>query len=410
MLKPVPLLEERGRLTWLTSWITKRLQVRFDRLRASNPKQYGFSLELLGARPVQFGDGEPAFSIVVNDWRGLLAVARLDETAVGSAYLAGSIDIEGDLDRALQTRTLLRDRRMISAAWYTYIQPFVFGQVERDSVWIADHYDEDADFYRTFLDETRCYSHAIFEQEDEPLLPAMVRKLDHALEVIGIQPGQRLLDIGGGWGCMTEYAGRKGIEVTSLTISEPSAAYIRDLIQEQGLPCRVELEHFLEYRTDQPFDAIVNLGVTEHLPDYKTTLAQYERLLKPGGRVYLDASAARRKFASTSFVYQHVFPGNATTLCLHDYLEELAQTSLELVSAHNDRVNYMLTSRHWALNLERSREEVVRRWGERLYRKFRLFHWGCVACFATDALTAYRLVLEKPLAAPPSARAGGELY
>jgi cyclopropane-fatty-acyl-phospholipid synthase len=171
---------------------------------------------------------------------------------------------------------------------------------------------------------------------------------------------------------------------------------VGDLILREGLPCEVRLEHFLEHRADEPYDAIVNLGVTEHLPDYAASLAQYRRLLKPGGRVFLDACASRTKFPFSAFVRAHIWPGNASPLTLDDYLRELARTPFELVYVKNDRHNYELTARRWAENLERHRDEVIRRWGARHYRRFRLYLWGCVHSFVTDNVTAYRMLLQLP--------------
>jgi cyclopropane-fatty-acyl-phospholipid synthase len=96
---------------------------------------------------------------------------------------------------------------------------------------------------------------------------AIRRKLDTAIEACGIKPGWRVLDIGAGWGAFTEHAGKRGIQVTSLTISEESERYVSELIGRDKLPCRVVREHFLEYQSEARFDAIVNLGVTEHLPE-----------------------------------------------------------------------------------------------------------------------------------------------
>src|SRR5262249_33912188 len=160
--------------------------------------------------------------------------------------------------------------------------------------------------------------------------------------------------------------------------------------------CQVVREHFLEYKSKECYDAIVNLGVTEHLPDYAATLAQYQRLLKPGGRVFLDACASRTKYAFSSFVLTHVWPGNTTPMNLADYLNALEKTPFELIYARNDRHNYLLTAKRWAENLDHNRDEIVARWGERLYRRFRLYLWGCVHSFSTDDVTAYRLLLELP--------------
>jgi cyclopropane-fatty-acyl-phospholipid synthase len=81
---------------------------------------------------------------------------------------------------------------------------------------------------------------------------------------------------------------------------------------------------------------------------------------------------------------------------LANYLEAVAKTPFELIYARNDRRNYLLTTRHWAENLDRHRDEIVARWGERWYRRFRLYLWGCVHCFSSDDVTAYRLLLELP--------------
>ena len=180
----------------------------------------------------------------------------------------------------------------------------------------------------------------------------------------------------------------------TLVLSAFRRTRVNNLLAREQLPCRVLLEHFLEYRSTEPYDAIVNLGVTEHLPDYAATLAQYRRLLKPGGRVFLDACASSTKFPFGSFVLQHVWPGNATPLQLNEYLDEVAKTPFELLEIHNDRLNYLRTTKAWAENLDRCREEVVSRWGERLYRRFRLYLWGCVHVFATNDVTAYRLLLQ----------------
>src|SRR5215469_3054314 len=373
-----------------------RIKKILESLGSSIPPDTSFELELNGAR-TRIGTGPVKFRVAIHNRRGVSALASMDEKRIGEAYLDGDIILEGDLVAALNLRTILTDRHPFVYLWATYGQRLLYGQVDRDKQWIHEHYDAESDFYLMFLDkEHRCYSHGYFEDDDEPLHMAIRRKLDTAIDACGIQPGWRVLDIGAGWGAFTEYAGKLGVRVTSLTISAESERYVNELIAREGLPCRVVREHFLEYSSGEQYDAIVNLGVTEHLPDYEATLAQYARLLKPGGRVFLDACAARSKYAFSSFVLSHVWPGNTTPLHLMSYIEAVANTPFELLSVHNDRRNYLLTTRHWAQNLDRHRDEIVARWGERLYRRFRLYLWGCVHAFSTDDVTAYRLLLEMP--------------
>jgi cyclopropane-fatty-acyl-phospholipid synthase len=209
-----------------------------------------------------------------------------------------------------------------------------------------------------------------------------------------VKEGDRVLDVGGGWGAWTQYAGERGIRVTSLTISQASETFINGLITRMRLPCRVVRQHLFDHESPQKYDAIVNLGVTEHLPDYGRTLKKYASLLKPGGRVCLDASASRRKYAVSSFFEKYIYRGNGTTLCLHDYLKHVAASPFSVSVVYNDTRNYELTTRHWAQNLDAHRDEIERRFGVAQYRRFQIYLWGCVDGFRRDVVQAYRWVLE----------------
>ena len=373
-----------------------RLKRMLTSFSSSLPTGTAFELEL-GDERMRIGEGQVEFRVSIHNRRALSALSTMDERRIGEAYLDGDISIEGNLVAALNLRKSLTDHHWLFRLWSTYGQKLFFGQVSSDKEWIRQHYDNESDFYLLFLDkEHRCYSHGYFDAPDEPLHRAIQRKLDTAIEACAIQPGWRVLDIGAGWGAFTEHAGKQGVRVTSLTISAESERYVNELIARKQLPCEVVCEHLLEYRAKEPYDAIVNLGVTEHLPDYPATLAQYQRLLKPGGRVFLDACASRVKYSFSSFVLSHVWPGNTTPLDLAGYMTALADTPFELIYARNDRNNYLLTTKHWAENLDRHRDEIVAKWGERWYRRFRLYLWGCVHSFASDDVTAYRLLLELP--------------
>ncbi|HEX2204723.1 MAG TPA: class I SAM-dependent methyltransferase [Longimicrobium sp.] len=346
-----------------------------------------------------FGDGEPAFTFVVREPRALDALATLDGLVVGEAYLAGAFDVEGDIERVLEMRDLFSDRHPLLYAW-RFVQPRLFGQVKSDEKWIPAHYDTESDFFLRFLDTRhRAYSQGIYARDDEPLEDAITRKLDFARDSAGIRPGDRVLDVGGGWGAFTEYGGKQDVRVTSLTISPESERFLNGMIERERLPCEVRREHLFAHQPAEKYDAIVVLGVTEHLPDYPGTLKKYRSLLKPGGKVYLDASACRRKYDLTAFVERHIYPGNGSPMCLHDYLGAVAASPFRLEGVFDDRHSYALTAREWARRLDAHRDDVERRWGKALYRKFQLFLWGTADGMARDTLQAYRVVLGLPKAA-----------
>jgi cyclopropane-fatty-acyl-phospholipid synthase len=372
--------------------IVRMVQKGYERA-AGNQAAPVFALQLSGRDRAVFGRGEPAATVVVNDRRGAAALATMDAMAVCEAYLAGALDVIGDIKPLLALRNMFADRHPVLSL-LRFVRPLLAGQEASDKAWIRQHYDRDPEFYLTFLDSRhRAYSHGYFTHDDEPLEDAITRKLDTAIEAIGAKPGDRVLDIGGGWGSFNQHAGSKGIRVTSLTISHESEAFIRAIITGEALPTEVRREHLMEHRPNRPYDAIVNLGVTEHLPDYKATLARYASLLKPGGRVFLDASATRVKYDVSAFFERYIFRGNGSPLCLHDYLREVARSPFEVEAVHNDRHNYLLTARHWAERLDAAREQIERRWGKAAYRTFQLYLWGCVDGFERDEIQAYHWVM-----------------
>jgi cyclopropane-fatty-acyl-phospholipid synthase len=383
------------------------LVTRFHRRYATLPGERPTLALRTDEGPVRiFGDGAPDATVVVRNRDGMAALASMDLGAIGEAYLSGHLDVEGSLVPVLALRDSFTDRHPLRYL-ARFVLPLLRGQVRSDRAAIPEHYDREPDFFLSFLDgRHRAYSQGVFERPDEPLEDAIGRKLAFALDAVGAREGDRILDIGGGWGAMTEFAGRRGIRVTSLTISHESRRFIAELVREQRLPCEVRMEHFFEHHAEAPYDAIVNLGVTEHLPDYARTLRHYDRLLKPGGKVYLDASASRRKHDISTFYERHIYRGNGSLLCLHEYLAEVARSPFEAEVVINDRVNYGLTTRAWAENLERNRERIEARWGAPLHRLFRLYLWGCVDAFERDLTQAYRWVLARPrprsVAAPPA--------
>ena len=363
------------------------------RLSESGHAILPFEVRLGNTESYCFGDGEPQFSISFKNSSGLQAIGQLDQLSFSEAYINGNLDIDGDMWAVVSNRGILRDNHPLHLLWRRLL-PLLSGQLRTNQHAIADHYEIDNEFFLTFLDETRCYSQAIFERDNEPLEQAQQRKLDFAMRACHLKPGDRVLDVGGGWGSFVEHAGKQGVHVTALTLAHQSEQYLKALIQSTQLPCSVEFGDFYKHKTTRPYDAIVILGVMEHLPDYRAVLQQFQRLLKPGGRVYLDASSFRQSYSKPTFISRYVFPGNHRYFCLHDFLARVAKSNLEVQSIYNDRHSYYLTCRQWAKNLEAAREQINKRWGEKLYRIFRLYLWGSSYAFYSRSMDAFRVVLE----------------
>ena len=182
---------------------------------------------------------------------------------------------------------------------------------------IAHHYDLGNDFYRAWLDKSMTYSSALFADPAESLEAAQSRKIRALLGRLELQPGQRLLDIGCGWGSLAEIAAREhGVQVVGLTLSSEQKAYADRRMQEAGLFDRVSIE-LTDYRdVTGSFDAVASVEMVEavgqdYWPSYLQTIA---RVLKPGGRAALQLISIREELfdsyaASADFIQTYVFPG-----------------------------------------------------------------------------------------------------
>lgn len=339
----------------------------------------------------------PAFTLRLTSERAWRALGSLDETRVAEAYMRGDIDFEGDMLAALDLRRFLSDRHPLASLW-RFVQPWLLGQVEADKSWVPQHYDYGNEFYFAFLDRKfRLYSQAVYTAEDETLEQAAQNKLDYVMDTCRLGPGRRVLDVGGGWGAFAGYAASRGVDVTMLTISRAQHAYLSEWCATHTLPARLRVvyESIFAYAPGERYDAIVLCGVMEHLPDYPALFRTFDALLEPGGRLYMDFAAGRKKFDVSAFTYRYVFPGDHTPVVLPELFAAANQTELEPVALHNDRHSYYLTLQAWARNLEAARRELAHRYGERVFRLFQIYLWAGAHLHRDGGLEAYRAVFQK---------------
>jgi cyclopropane-fatty-acyl-phospholipid synthase len=344
----------------------------------------------------RIGQGTPDFLVTLKNERALKAALTLDEGNVAESYLAGDFEIEGDMMKPFEIQARMKDAHPLTQAW-RHIQPLLFGQVRTNKAHIHTHYDIDPGFFLSFLDpKTPCYTQGVFERDEEPLDVATTRKFEYAFRQLRLKPGDRILEIGPGWGAWFEYASARGVKCTGLSISQESIDYLNARAKVLGYDWELIFSDFLEYETERRYDAIVIMGVIEHLPDYQRVLQKFARLVKPGGRIFLDGSANNKKFELSSFMVRHIYGGNHSFLVLPDLLDKLAKTQMQAVEIFNDSKSYMLTLMQWAKNLDSNREQVVRRFGEYNFRRFRLYLWGAAAAFARRDMLCYRMIIQSP--------------
>ena len=260
-----------------------------------------------GAR--RFGQGAPSFSVALNNRNAVRAITSLDQVKFADAYLAGDIDIDGDMLRPFELRQSMGDRHPLMTAW-RFLQPLLFGQVRTNQAAITSHYDIDPEFFLSFLDpKTPCYTQGVYASDAETLDVATIRKFDYCYEKLRLKPGDHILEVGPGWGAWFEYASRRGVKCTGISISQSSIDYLNRRAKELGHDWELIHADLLAYQTDRKYDAIVIMGVIEHLPQYDRVLAKFASLLKPGGYIFLDGSACTRKYELSSFMVKYIYPG-----------------------------------------------------------------------------------------------------
>jgi cyclopropane-fatty-acyl-phospholipid synthase len=349
-------------------------------------------------RVASLGEAPPRFRVDVRNAKGLRAFALFDELAIAEAYMDGDIDIEGSMRDVLHLRYLLADQDIWITVWRR-LQPLLVGRTRSNEQWVQNHYDAHH-IQLHYLDRAyNTYTPGVFEREDEALEIASERKHRLAFEGLGLRAGDRILEVGFGWGSFLRYAARRGVHVTGITLSRHQLAHVKEnLVDKEGLSADLIYSDFFEFEPKEQFDGIVMIGVIEELADFAGVMQRIWKWLKPGRRVYIDFMAATRDFVFPSFITKYIYQGVTCRVYMPKFVEAVTQSPFELLSVHNDRRNYYLTARSWYERYEESAEEVRRRYGERTYRMFRMYLAGAAHMLddPSHLTTAFRVFLELP--------------
>ncbi len=347
------------------------------------------------------------------------------EASIGEAYIDKAFDIEGDFESAFIWSEILSAQSwgflLRLKVMYLLLQlPNKEGSrnqsiilsraslhgrrhsVQRDQSAIRFHYDISNEFYSLWLDPQMIYSCAYFESENDNLQQAQFNKLDHICRKLNLKPGQRLLDIGCGWGGLVMHAARYyGVQADGITLSGDQAVLARNRIQEAGLRGRVRvyLKDYREMEEYESYDAIASVGMVEHVGRNK--LAEYfhraAKLLRNGG-LFLNHGIALGPVkwldTSKSFINEFVFP-DGELLPIHDMLHAAETAHLEVRDVESLREHYPLTLRHWIKRLDSHRKEALRYVDEKILRIWKLYMAGSAYNFSDGHLSLYQTLFTK---------------
>ncbi|WP_423820518.1 cyclopropane-fatty-acyl-phospholipid synthase family protein [Salinisphaera sp. SPP-AMP-43] len=262
---------------------------------------------------------------------------------------------------------------------------------------VQHHYDIDNELFQHFLDEDMQYSCAYFERDDMTLDEAQRAKLAHIGRKLLLKPGDKVLDIGCGWGGMALYlAETYDVEVVGLTLSNDQFSHAKKRAEAKGLSHRVT---FLkeDYREHQgAYDAIVSVGMFEHVgrPQYQTFFDQVARLLKPDGRSLIHTIARNGvpPRDSRNWITKYIFPGGYIP-SLSDIAPCVENTGMDLSDLEVWRIHYARTLAAWNERFQQRRDVFRERLGERFCRMWEFYLLGCEAIFRYGDLVVYHVQL-----------------
>jgi cyclopropane-fatty-acyl-phospholipid synthase len=323
---------------------------------------------------------------------------------LGDAYIEGRLEIEGDLLEALPI-----GERLIEAGGSSVTQRVVQAlrrhRRTEDRSAIRHHYDVGNEFYRLWLDERMVYSCAYYRAQADTIDSAQTAKLEHVCRKLALAPGERLLDVGCGWGALPIYAAQEfGVRAVGITLSENQAQLARERVKQLGLQDRVEIL-LLDYRdlTERfgvnAFDKAASIGMFEHvglrnLPAYFAAVASVLRdrgVFLNHGITSSDVDNLPVGGGASEFIARHVFP-HGELPHLHLAAREMSAAGFEIVDAESLRPHYARTLTEWYRRLDAHIADAARLVAPRTLRTWLAYLAGCAYGFERGWVNVYQLL------------------
>src|SRR4051812_9964651 len=379
---------------------------------------------------LRFWDGSVlAGGTPVIEVRDPVAIAHIlhapGQMGLARAWVSGALEVEdvADLEAILRLRSFKveltpRDIARLFATAARIVGPAILRKppvpsieaprrrrglhsLARDKAAIRHHYDVSNAFYELILGPSMVYSCAYFAEPGESLEDAQARKLELICRKLRLAPGERLLDIGCGWGSLLIHAAqRHGVHGVGVTLSAEQAAFARSRVEALGLCDRIEIR-VLDYRelADGPFDKIASVGMYEHVGrgELDRYAAQVHDLLAPGG-LFLNHGIARLHSevpSENSFIYRYVFPDGELSP-VTDVMASMQNAGLEVRDVESLREHYPLTLRAWVANLAAHSEQAVAEVGAERERVWRMYMLGSALGFEDGDVTVYQVLTTRP--------------
>ena len=374
-----------------------------------------FNLPLLvrwqGGTSLKLGEfDQPRVTVDVRDTAGAAALLSPSLDKLGQAYVEGHIDVAGSVQDVMDMAHRLAEAGAQMDTTGRWVRRIVHRladasshsqSVDREA--IHYHYDVSNAFYAEWLDPAMVYSCAYFENGDETLAQAQIQKIDHILTKLRIQPGQRLLDIGCGWGALVLRAAQRfGARCVGITLSQNQFDLATERVRAAGLQGRVEIR-LQDYReVHEQFDRISSVGMFEHvgLKNLRAYFQQIHDLLTPDGWALnhgitsSDAQNGEARYGGGRFIDRYVFP-NGELPHIGTVLTTMQEGGLEALDAENLRRHYARTLQCWSEAFEAKGEHLKTLVDDKTWRIWRMYLIGSQWAFEHDDIALFQVLCHR---------------
>ena len=341
---------------------------------------------------------KPVATVFIPGRHTLYKLLLYPEMAFGDGYSDGSIRVEGDFVGLLEAASRSMHRAS-TGDWYVKLVSRWLNLAQANSLSgsarnIHHHYDLDVNFYRLWLDQQLVYTCAYFPSPDVTLEDAQIAKMNHVCRKIQLQPGEKVVEAGCGWGALAIHMAKHyGANVRAFNVSKEQIAYARGRAAREGLAHQVE---FIldDYRNiSGPFDAFVSVGMLEHVgtAHYADLGRTIYRAIGNSGRGLLHFIGRNHDRPLSPWIRKHIFPG-AHAPVLSRVMKIFEPYDAAVLDVENLRFHYAKTLDHWLSRFERARDRVAVMFSEEFVRMWRLYLAGSVAAFRTGGLQLFQIV------------------
>jgi cyclopropane-fatty-acyl-phospholipid synthase len=343
--------------------------------------------------------GEPArIKVHLRDPGALLRLALDPQFQFGELYSSGRLQVEGDLTELIEA---INKAQGIRKGWACRLLGLVHAPrsnlLGQSTANIHHHYDLGNAFYRLWLDDQLLYTCAYFPEPSIGLEQAQVAKMDHVCRKLRLQPGERVVEAGCGWGALALHMAREyGARVRAYNISREQVAYARERARAEGLDDRVEYVED-DYRAIRgEYDAFVSVGMLEHVGrrHYKELGAVIDRCLGARGRGFIHAIGTDYSAPLNPWIERRIFPG-AYPPTLREMMEVFEPAGLSVLDVENLRLHYARTLEHWLARYEAAADRVESMFGPLFLRAWRLYLCGSLAAFRGGHLQLFQVLFQR---------------